>query len=67
MNIQIRYFASIREALGRPAEAAATGSTTLAATKYSVPWDKETKTVPRSGNTRQGYSFVAPSLPGPLS
>ena len=43
------------------------GSTTLAATKYSVPWDKETKTVPRSGNTRQGYSFVAPSLPGPLS
>lgn len=31
MNIQIRYFASIREALGRPAEAAATGSTTLAA------------------------------------
>lgn len=31
MNIQIRYFASIREALGRSAESASTGSLTLGA------------------------------------
>jgi len=43
------------------------GTTTLQSTHYSIPWDKETRTVPRSGNTRQGYSFTAPSLPGPLS
>ena len=38
------------------------GWNTIATTKYAVPWDKQGRTVPRSGTTRGGISFVAPSL-----
>lgn len=35
------------------------GSTTLAAQKWSVPWDAQNNTVPRSGASRSGVTFVA--------
>jgi|SRR5579885_3623928 len=38
------------------------GSNTLQALRYALPWDKTTRTVPRSGFTRNGVNFVAPSL-----
>lgn len=41
----------------------AIGPNTQNAIKYMIPWDKETKTQPRSGVNIGGYNFVAPSLP----
>jgi hypothetical protein len=38
------------------------GANAVESPKYAIPWDKETKTIPRSGDTLQGYNFVAPSL-----
>jgi len=38
------------------------GAPAIASSKYAIPWDKTTHTVPRSGNTRTGVTFVAPSL-----
>jgi hypothetical protein len=34
------------------------GSTTLQDRKYSVPWDTQNRTVPRSGDARNGITFV---------
>jgi len=34
------------------------GSTTMADRKYSIPWDNQFNTVPRSGLTRNGVTFV---------
>jgi hypothetical protein len=34
------------------------GTTTVASQKISFPWDSQNNTVPRSGNTRQGVTFV---------
>ena len=38
------------------------GTTTVNQIKWALPWDKATKTVPRSGQNRNGITFVAPSL-----
>jgi hypothetical protein len=36
------------------------GSLTVADRKYSIPWDSQNRTVPRTGTTRQGITFVRP-------
>ena len=38
------------------------GEQALEQTKWAIPWDKATRTVPKSGITRNGVTFVAPSL-----
>ena len=40
------------------------GNTAQATQKLAIPWDSQNKTVPRSGFTRAGISFVRPGPPG---